>query len=334
MLRKTYLLLLILILIPGISHAEIKTYTHTVKQSFVGSQSPDYARVAAIAKAKREVLEKSGTYLESLTVVKNYVVEKDEILALSAGILKAEIVSQKNFATEETFGIIIVAKVDVDTSIMEKRIEKMLQDRELLEVNQESQQRIQELLAINEKLEEQNRKFSASVSKEQQEKIQKQFQDVGKGFKAVELLEKAKTMFKSGKFYDPKQALEYLNKSIDLDPENAMAYSLRAFAYLQLNKSKLALKDCNQAIRLSPDSAKVYAGRGFVYKKIGQNRSAIEDLSEALRLKPNYAKAYAIRGGIYLRLRKHNLGCEDVRKACELNFCYGLKHAQKKGYCR
>ena len=48
MLRKALLLLLVLVLIPCISHAEIKAYTHTVRQSFSGSQSPDEARIGAI----------------------------------------------------------------------------------------------------------------------------------------------------------------------------------------------------------------------------------------------------------------------------------------------
>jgi len=112
MFKKAPLLLLVFILIPCISNAEIKTYIHTVKQSFGGSQSPDDARIGAIAKAKREVLEKAGTYLESLTIVRKSVVEKDEILALAAGVLKTEIVSQKNFATEDTFGIIVKSKVN------------------------------------------------------------------------------------------------------------------------------------------------------------------------------------------------------------------------------
>ena len=59
MLRKALFLLLVFILIPCISHAEIKTYIYTVKQLFGGSQSPDDARIGAIAKAKREVLVNS-----------------------------------------------------------------------------------------------------------------------------------------------------------------------------------------------------------------------------------------------------------------------------------
>ena len=77
--------LILLLLIPFPSFAEIQTITHTVKQAFGGSQSPDDARTAALAKAKREALEMAGVYIESLTVVKNSQVDKDEILALAQG---------------------------------------------------------------------------------------------------------------------------------------------------------------------------------------------------------------------------------------------------------
>ncbi len=153
MLRKACLFLLILILTPGILQAEIKIYTHTVKQPFGGSQSPDDARVHAVAKAKREVLEKAGTYLESLTIVKNSMVEKDEILALAAGVLKVEVVSQENYHTKDAFGIIVVAKVDVDTSILEERIKKLLQDSSLLEEYKKNKNHEKELLARIKELE-------------------------------------------------------------------------------------------------------------------------------------------------------------------------------------
>ena len=68
---KPIALLLTILLFATTAFAEIKTYTHAIKQPFAGSQSPDDARVAAIARAKRECLERAGTYLESLTVVKD-----------------------------------------------------------------------------------------------------------------------------------------------------------------------------------------------------------------------------------------------------------------------
>src|SRR5664280_2363826 len=121
--------LTILMLFPFSAMGEILTVTHTVKQTFGGAQSPDDARISAMAKAKREALEKVGTYIESLTIVQNSKVEKDEILALTAGVLKAEVISQKNYASDDAFGIEIVVNVVVDTSLLEERVKKQLQDR-------------------------------------------------------------------------------------------------------------------------------------------------------------------------------------------------------------
>jgi hypothetical protein len=70
--------LTVLLLLPVSAIGEIQTVTHTVKQSFGGSQSPDDARISAVARAKREALEMAGTCIESLTVVKNSQVDKDE----------------------------------------------------------------------------------------------------------------------------------------------------------------------------------------------------------------------------------------------------------------
>jgi hypothetical protein len=72
--------LTVLLLLPVSAIGEIQTVTHTVKQSFGGSQSPDDARISAVAKAKREALEMAGTYIESLTVVKNSQVDKELLL--------------------------------------------------------------------------------------------------------------------------------------------------------------------------------------------------------------------------------------------------------------
>jgi len=128
--RNTFaIILMILMLLPVSAFSETQTVTHTVKQTFGGGQSPDDARISAMAKAKREALEKAGTYIESLTVVQNSKVEKDEILALAAGVLKAEVVSQKNYASDDAFGIEIVVKVVADTSVLEERVKKQLQDR-------------------------------------------------------------------------------------------------------------------------------------------------------------------------------------------------------------
>ena len=203
MLRKTCFLLLVLILIPCFSYAEIKIFTHTVNQPFGGSQSPDDARIAAMTKAKREVLEKAGTYLETLTVIKNHEVKKDEILALAAAVLKAEIVSQKNYAKENAFGIVIKAKVEVDTSILDKRVKELLQDRRLLDKYNDIQKHQRKLLARIEELERENQKLKSLPQKEQKQKketLKNQFKIATQGLTASELASKANALWKEGKY--------------------------------------------------------------------------------------------------------------------------------------
>ena len=74
-------ILTILLLLPVPARGEIQTITHTVKQLFGDNQSPDDARIIAVAKAKRETLELAGVYVEALTIVKEARVDKDELLA-------------------------------------------------------------------------------------------------------------------------------------------------------------------------------------------------------------------------------------------------------------
>ena len=317
MLKKAFLLSLALTLIPYISHAEIKTYTHTVKQSFGGSQSPDDARIAAIHKAKREALEKAGTYLESLTIVKESVVEKDEILALAAGVLKAEVVSQKNYHTKDAFGIIVVAKVDVDTSVLEDRIKKLLQDRELLKRYKEGQKREKDLLAKIARLEDENRGLSTSpvsADTQKKEELKKQFRATAEGLTAVELYNKAVALRKDGQHIDLNQVLDYLNQTIRLDPNFVWAYAHRGFTYYELGQSQRAIEDYSHAIRLDPNFVLAYSGRGFTYFGLGQNQRAIEDYSKTIHLDPNNAHAYFIRGLAYEQLGQFQRAIKDYER--------------------
>lgn len=316
------------------AEADIKVYTHTVKQAFGGSQSPDDARMAAIAKAKREVLELAGTYIESMTIVKNNMIEEDQIVGLAAGVLNAEIVSQKNYATEEGFGILVTAKVAVDTTILEDRVETLIQDKELLEKNQEAQDRIEELLAKITMLEQENKKLKSVPDPGKQKSLEKEFKELGNGLEAAELLQKALANFNRGKFSEPEEAMVLLNRSIALDPFNDKSYALRAMAYRQQNEIDKAISDSNKAIELNPRNVRAYTFRGFIYRNMGNFRQALKDCNTAIRLNPNFARAYQVRGSIYMRLRKKSMACSDFRKACALGDCGALKKAQQRIDCQ
>jgi len=322
MLKKICLLLFMLTLIPYNSNAEIKTFTHTVKQPFSGSQSPDEARIAAIAKAKQEVLEIAGTYLETMTVVKEHDVESDDILALAAGVMKAEIVSQKNYASEDAFGIIIETKIDVDTSILDERVKTLLQDQSLLGKYNDQQNRAKRFLSRIEELEKENQKLKDLSQIEQEPKreiLKSQFTNVTRSLTASDLFNKALALWENNKYSDPNKALEYLNKAISLDPKYGDAYNNRGLVWLDKGDYDRAMADYTKAIELDPRDSTAYDNRGNIWYDKGDYYRAIADYTKAIELDSRHAIAFFNRGLVLIKQGDCDRAITDFTKAIELN---------------
>jgi tetratricopeptide (TPR) repeat protein len=367
-LTLTILLLLgfVVSFLPSAVLGEVKTITHTVKQAFGGSQSPDDGRIAAIARAKREALEMAGTYVQALTVVKDSPVEKDEILALTAGVLTAEVVSQENYATKAASGLEVVVRINVDTSVLEDGVKKLLADRTHLEQLNQARKKEKELLDTIAKLHDENKRLTAE--KKSTKQLKQQFHKASQGLTAVEWFERAWALWQDGKFSDPKKAIKYLNEAtrlkpdyaeiytnrgatylhlkdypsaildfdqaLSLKPDDAAAYNNRGLAYLGLKDHSRAIQDFDQALRLEPDFAAAYYSRGLAYWGLKDHSRAIQDFDQALRLKPDYTAAYNNRGIAYLMMGNQVRGCGDVKKACELGECGAYEYAKQKGHCR
>ena len=312
----TVVIIGILVFSPSPASGEMKTVTHTIKQPFGGSQSPDDARIAAVAKAKREALEMAGTYVEGFTVVKNSRLEKDEILALTAGVLKAEVVSQKNYHTDDAFGVEVVVRIDVDTSVLEDRVKKLLADRSHLEKLNQAGKKEKELLDTVVKLQEENKRLIAENKRTEQ--LKSQFHEASQGLTAVDLFYKAVALLKNDKFSDPKKAIGYLNEAIRLKPDIAEAYYNRGLAYEKIGQYKQAIENYTEAIRLEPDYTTAYNNRGNAYNKLGQPQRAIKDFNEAIRLKPDYSDAYNNRGGAYGNFGQPQRAIKDFNEAIRL----------------
>jgi tetratricopeptide (TPR) repeat protein len=336
-------------LLPTFAVCEVQTITHSVRQAFGGSQSPDDARIAALAKAKREALEMAGTYVESLTVVKNARIEKDEILALAAGVLTAEVVSQKNYSTEDAFGIEIVVKVKVDTSVLETSIKKLLENREHLDELNRTRKREKELLDKMAKLEEENRRLM--MEKKSPGTLKERFQETSRALSAVELVNKVYPLLtKQLKFSDPKKAIDYTtdaytvrswvyltmglyehaikdcNEAIRLKPDSSFAYKNRCWAYKELGKYERAIADCDKAIGFKPDDPWTYFNRALTYERMAfhsvfaskKYEQAIGDLSEAIRLQPDFALAYYSRGSIHMARGQYQRAIQDLSESIRL----------------
>ena len=324
--------LIVVLLYPLNAIGEIQTITHTVKQTFGGSQSPDDARIAAVAKAKREALELAGTYVESTTVVKNAQVEKDEILALTAGVLKAEIVSQKNYTTGDAFGIEVTVMVEVDTALLEARLKKLLEDKTHFEQLKQARAREKELLEKIAALEKENR--MSGKSEQKSANLKNEFQAASRGLTAVDWFYKSVALGGDEKFTDPGKAIEYLSEAIRLKPDFMEAYNNRGVACKDLGQYQRAIQDYDTAIRLKPDHVYAYNNRGVAYAALGQHQRAIQDYDTAIRLKPDYAMAYNNRGYAYADLGQHQRAIQDYDTAIRLKPDYVNAYTKRGDACK
>lgn len=79
---------LLITLAPCFASAEIQTITATGEYRMGDNDTRTDAKRLALLDAKRLALEKAGTYLESVTEIKNLQVSHDELRAYTAGIVE------------------------------------------------------------------------------------------------------------------------------------------------------------------------------------------------------------------------------------------------------
>ena len=125
-----------------------------------------------------------------------------------------------------------------------------------------------------------------------------------------------KTAFEAQK-YD--EAINYFDKAIANDPNNAEAYAYRGRAKRDIDL-KSSIDDCTKAIDLNPSLCQAYYGRGNAESISKKFDEAIKDFNKAIELNPKFAEAYASRG-----ITKYYAGdkagaIEDLKKAGELGF--------------
>lgn len=292
-------LILLLSVAAAVSLAETTSITHTVRQPFAGSQSPDDARMSALAKAKREALEKTGTYLESFTVVKNSMLERDEIIALAAGIVRAEILSQKNYASDDAFGIEVVVQVEVDNEVLEQRVRKMLDDRELLAKYEQSVKRESELLERIRRLERQN--MALLETAEDKGELKEELKTAARALSAVEYHRKALALWKDGWYTDVDKVSEYLRLAKEADPEYATIYWSLGLVAEQKNRPAAAVTEYKNALALYrergeselPEVGILHIQLGNAYQNLKQYASSLAAYEQAIEILADAGGEYA-----------------------------------------
>jgi RNA polymerase II-associated protein 3 len=95
-------------------------------------------------------------------------------------------------------------------------------------------------------------------------------------------------LYKKGDFNG---AIKCYTRCIGLNPENHVAYSNRAMAYLKGKNFASAEEDCSSALRLNPKHVKSWNRRGTARNKLGRHRAALRDFEAVLVYEPRNKQA-------------------------------------------
>lgn len=296
-------------------HAEIQTYEGTGEYYMNDFETFDMAQQRAKKRAEQNACEQAGVFVKSFSRSVNSKLVEDEIIAVTSGILK---ILDVQFHRES---------FDNNTTLVRATIKTQIDSDDVLKwLNKDSQER-SSLVAQNEALRKANadqerqiaelkRQLSAATTKQEQEKIRREFVDEDKIFLSNQKSDDAMKLYYAGNY---EGAIKLYDEALKLNPNNAQALNGRGFVYNGLNRYEQAIQNFDKAVELKPNDAYAYTGRGFAYSNLKQYERAIQDYSKAIELNPNDALAYNNRGLTYLHLGQYERSIPDFDKAIELN---------------
>lgn len=114
-------------------------------------------------------------------------------------------------------------------------------------------------------------------------------------------------------------AIADLSKSIELNPQNELAYYRRGIAKSLLEDFRGAIIDFNKSIELDPQNDAGYYNRGIIKDNLKDYIGAIADFTKTIELNPQHDSAYNNRGFVKDELKNYSEAIQDYNKAIELN---------------
>ena len=306
--RITFLSFLFLLFSPHLAAAETKTFIKEYTYQASEDDSRNSSRVTAMREVKRLLLEELGTYLESITEVKNFQLTKDQITSLTAGIVKTEIVNEK----WDGHIYWIKTKISADEGEVIKSIDSLRKDREKSRELAEVRKRSDTILEENKKLREELKLAKG----EDKEKVQVKYNKAIKELSAIEWVESGYRNYQKGDFEAVAHDFE---KAFEMDPTYSQTHTTRGMFHASRGEYNEALVDFNEAIDLNPRDALAYLFRGKVYGALGKYNEAIVDLTKAIELNPRDLLAYYNRGKTYSLIGDRARAVQDLSKAIKLH---------------
>ncbi len=255
-------------------------------------------RRIATQEAQRKALELAGTFLASVTQVKEYKLSKDEVTAYTAGVVETEIVTDEARGTLKHPELYIKARCTVDTDVLLRQIDRYRENQELRE-QVETAAREQETLrkerdALQKQLATEKDKGTAEETRKKLETVLTSEESLGDTSRAWAKLS-PRMDFYGGK--ESRQELRQadldasvtaLRKAVQVDPGNVRARILLASIYQYGNDNAAAEKELRTALERVPNNALVHMRLGIVLREEGRYQDAFREFRIIEHKRPNH----------------------------------------------
>ena len=306
--RAALLLMVVFLLFPVQSFAASKVFEREYTYSASEADSKLTCRVIALEQVKRLLLEELGTYLHSISEVKDGVLTKDEIVSLTAGVVRTEIIS------EHWDGNVyrLKARIKADPDYVIKAIDRLRKDRQKSKDLEESQARAKQYLNEIERLKQE-------LTKAKGETLKRKQIEYGQAVKNLSAEDWFNLGISFGNSQQYKEAIKAFTKALETNPRFANAYYSRGTVWVYKGDYDSAIADYNRALEINPHLAKAYYNRGNVWNYKGNYDSAIADYNGALEINSRYAKAYSGRGVAWASKGNYDSAIADYNRALEIN---------------
>ncbi|MDU2064369.1 MAG: tetratricopeptide repeat protein [Sporomusaceae bacterium] len=312
--KKIIILVLLLFSVTLPCFAEAKEIITEGTYIMGDGETPLIAEERALFLAKRNAIEQAGTYIESYSQTKNWVLTQDEVNSIASGIIETTVLQKQRNIINNGISFYVKAKCMVNTDNIESMHNK-LQDKataELLaKVQNDYEKSMQEIVLLKKQLDSQKTQDSKSIELKIRQNENR--------FAATKIFLEAEKYSDYPSYRD--QVIASYSEAIKLNPEYAEAYASRGLIYFYSGKAPEAINDFNKAFEINPDLFVVRARlieRGIAYVRNKQYSEGIRDLTTLLKENPNNIYAYTWRASAYYEIGQYQAALEDCKKYSEI----------------
>lgn len=287
--------LLALLALPSPVHAEVRTIEADSSYAMSDNDSRVDARRIATQEAKRKALELAGTFVASLTEVKEYRLTKDEVTAYTAGIVETDVVGDETRGDLQHPVAYIKVRCRIDTDVLVQQIDRYQENQELRDQLQASAKEQEKLrrerdalagqLAAEDKTKaaETRQKLGAVLSRE--ENIDTTNRVWAKVATQVDLYGSSESN-QSVRLGDLQDTAVVLARTIEDNPANQQARLLLATVYEQQNDRPKAEQQLRLALERDPNNPLLRLRLGIVLREQGNYPNALREFRAIEQKRP------------------------------------------------